>query len=151
MTKWNEVDEVLDFAIANEEEAARFYYDLSSRAENKWMRKVFEDYAKEEMRHKDKLMSVKKGKILLGSSKKVLDLKMSDYLVDVEATGDLDYQDAIILAMKKEKAAFRLYHDLSEAAEDEQVRELFAGLAQEEAKHKLRFELEYDDKFLQDN
>jgi rubrerythrin len=63
----------------------------------------------------------------------------------------MDYQSALILAMKQEKAAFRLYTDLAASTDDEKVRDLFLGLAQEEAKHKLRFEVEYDDDFLRDN
>jgi rubrerythrin len=47
--------------------------------------------------------------------------------------------------MKREKAAFKLYSDLAAACSDPQVRETLLRLAQEEAKHKLRFELEYDD------
>ena len=68
-----------------------------------------------------------------------------DYLVDVTPSSDMGFQDALILAMKKEKAAFRLYSDLAAVAADERIRDLFRALAQEEAKHKLRFELEYDD------
>jgi rubrerythrin len=41
--------------------------------------------------------------------------------------------------------------DLSERAENEEMRELFQMLAQEESKHKLRFELEYDDYVLREN
>ena len=53
--------------------------------------------------------------------------------------------------MKKEKAAFKLYTDLSEKAGDESLRSFFLALAQEEAKHKLSFELEYDDYVLTEN
>jgi len=53
--------------------------------------------------------------------------------------------------MNKEKAAFRLYTSLSERAEDAALKELFAALAQEESKHKLRFEVEYDDFVLREN
>jgi rubrerythrin len=52
--------------------------------------------------------------------------------------------------MKKEKAAFKLYNDLAGAVENVKVRTLFLALAQEEAKHKLHFEIEYDD-MLTDN
>ena len=79
------------------------------------------------------------------------DLKISDYLVDVEPDPGLDYQGALILAMKKEKAAFKLYTDLAEQAPDDNVKELFKSLAQEEAKHKLRFEIEYDDMVNREN
>jgi len=70
---------------------------------------------------------------------------MAEYVVDVAPSPDMNYQGALILAMKKEKAAFRLYTDLAASAADEKVKGTFLALAQEEARHKLRFEVEYDD------
>ena len=81
----------------------------------------------------------------------MLDLKIGDYLVDVEPTADMDYQQVLIVAMKKEKAAFRLYSDMAAATNDESLKELLLFLAQEEAKHKLHFEIEYDDVVLKEN
>jgi rubrerythrin len=81
----------------------------------------------------------------------VTDLRIADYTVEVEPTPDMDYQDALVLAMKKEKAAFRLYLDLADQAGNEELKLLFLSMAQEEAKHKLRFEIEYDDFVMQEN
>ena len=53
--------------------------------------------------------------------------------------------------MKQEKAAFKLYSDLARMASTAELRELLLGLAQEEAKHKLRFEIEYDENVLKEN
>ncbi|CAK0779854.1 hypothetical protein CCP3SC15_6990002 [Gammaproteobacteria bacterium] len=55
------------------------------------------------------------------------------------------------MAMKKEKAAFKLYTDLAASTDDVGVRNTLLALAQEEAKHKLRFEIEYDDQILVEN
>ena len=71
--------------------------------------------------------------------------------MDVQADQDLDFQGALILAMKREKAAFRLYTDLAAQTDDTDLAATFAGLAQEEAKHKLRFEVEYDEEILKEN
>jgi rubrerythrin len=87
----------------------------------------------------------------LPAAEKVMDLKIADYVMDVEPSSDLDYQDALIVAMKEEKAAFRLYSDLAAATDDEGLRATLLALAQEEAKHKLRFEIEYDDHILSGN
>jgi hypothetical protein len=103
------------------------------------------------LRHKGKLKSVKKGEKLLSSQQKVQDLKLGDYLVDIEPEGDLTLQDAMIVAMKREKAAYRLYSDLAQKVVDPEMKDLFLGLAQEEAKHKLYFETQYDDQILRDN
>ena len=151
MSTFGSADEVLDFAIEKEQEASEFYGDLAGRMKNPAMKKVFEGFAREEMGHKAKLTKVKEGKRLVQSEAKVMDLKIADYLVDVEPQPEMEYQDALILAMKKEKAAFRLYSDLATAAGDGELQDLFLSLAQEEAKHKLRFELEYDDNVLRWN
>jgi rubrerythrin len=145
MDNWSSVKEVLDFAIAQEEGAIEFYSGLAAEAERPEMRAVFKGFAQEERGHKQKLLGVKEGGALEPSEKQVVDLKIADYLVDITPTPDMTYQDVLVVAMKKEKAAFKLYMNLAAAAADETLRGLFTALAQEEAKHKLRFEVEYDD------
>ncbi len=140
------VDEILDFAIGQEEESARFYTDLASRAEDTRMRRVFEGFAGEELGHKAKLQAIKTDKSLAPAAKEIMDLEIADYLPDVKPSPDLDYLQALVMAMKGEKAAFRLYNDLATKANDEAVRSILLSLAQEEAKHKLRFEIEYDER-----
>ena len=150
-TEINQVDELLDYAIDREQDAHDFYMDLATRVDKPSMKQVFTQYASEELGHRRKLEGIKAGKTLLPSRKQVQDLKLADYLVDVDPEADLDYQETLILAMKREKAAFRLYSDLAKATDDPEVKLAFMALAQEEAKHKLRFEIEYDDQILQEN
>jgi rubrerythrin len=151
MNQWKTADEILDFAIGQEEQAHKFYTDLAGRMDRPWMSKIFSDFAKEELGHKKKLLDVKAGKRLAASEKKVLDLKIADYLVDVEPDANMDYQQALVLAMKKEKKAFKMYTDLAASTDDEGLEQTFLALAQEEAKHKLRFEIEYDSFIMTEN
>ncbi|MGC8657740.1 MAG: ferritin-like domain-containing protein [Desulfomonilaceae bacterium] len=151
MKQWNSVDEILDFAIGNEQQAHDFYNDLSAKMERPWMSEIFKNFAKEEMGHKRKLEDIKAGKKWGASNKKALDLKIGDYLVADEPGPEMDYQQALILAMKKEKKAFKLYTNLAETCGDDNLEKLFLSLAQEEAKHKLRFEIEYDDFIMTEN
>lgn len=145
------VDQILDFAIKNEEDAYEFYTNLANKMDRPHMKKVFEEFALEEKEHKAKLLAVKKGKSIVGSEKKVLDLKIGEGLIDIELNSDLNCQDALIVAMKAEKAAYKLYTDLALATDDTNLRATFLDLAQEEAKHKLRFEIEYDDYVLKED
>jgi len=144
-------DQILDFAIQKEEEAAELYSDLAATLNKPDMKKVFESFAREEMAHKARLIEVKNGERIVSAEKKIFDLKIGDNLVDVKPSPNMDYQHALIFAMKAEKAAFKLYNDLAQATDDPGLKELFLGLAQEEAKHKLRFEIEYDDQILTEN
>ena len=150
MDKFESVDDILEFAIAEEVAANRFYMELAGKMENPAMAKAFEDFAKEELDHKARLEAIKQDKTL-EPMEKVTDLKLADYLVDVEPQPDMDYQSALILAMKKEKAAYRLYTHLAAVAGDENLTKTFLRLAQEEAKHKLCLEIEYDEGVLKEN
>jgi rubrerythrin len=151
MTQWQSIDEVLDFAMECEQESADFYTELAGNMDRAYMREVFEGFAREELGHKARVKAIKEGKLMARVVKQVVDLKIGDYLVAEEPTAGMDYQDALIVAMKKEKAAFRLYSDLAAASDDANVESTFRTLAQEEAKHKLRFEVEYDEHFLTEN
>ena len=150
MEFFNSVEEILDFAITGETEAHQFYTDLADKMENPALRDVFLGFAREELGHKARLEGIKQGGAL-GALGPVQDLAIADYLVDAKPGANMDYQSALILAMKKEKAAFKLYSALASKVADEQLRDLFLMLAQEEAKHKLRFEIEYDDEILKEN
>jgi len=78
-------------------------------------------------------------------------MKMSDYLVKSNTKGKMTYQDALILAMKREKAAYKLYKRLAKSAPTKELKIIFTKLAAEEANHKMNFEIEYDDYIYIDN
>ena len=147
----NTVEEILRFAIEREVEAAEFYADLATRTEAAGMREVFLEFSAEELRHKARLEAVQAGAQRLAPEQSVVDLKIADYLVDVPEDASLNYQDALIVAMKREQAAYRLYSDMAEQVDAAQIREVFLGLAKEEARHKLYFESEYDERVLREN
>jgi rubrerythrin len=150
MKRFGSVEEILDFAIAREVEANKFYAQLGERMDSPAMREVFNEFAMEELGHKMKLEAVKGGEVEF-EEEQVQSLGIADYVVEGELRSDMSYTDALVAAMKREKAAYRLYVDLAAAAEAGELTEIFLALAQEEAKHKLRFEIEYDDVVLKED
>ncbi len=151
MEEFKSINDILEFAIQSEQEAVEFYSALASNATNKEMKTVFEQFAKEEMGHKAKLLKIKSDETFVVKAEQIVDLKIADYLVDVEASPNMSYEDALIVAMKKEKSAFKLYTNLAAKAPNDSMKNIFLSLAQEESKHKLRFEIEYDDFVLREN
>jgi len=147
----NTVDEILDYAIDQEQQAADFYEDVAQSAETAGMKKILLDFSEEEKRHKKILQAVKTGAHELTPEQEVLDLKITDYLVEVDVHEKLSYQDALIIAMKRERAAYELYTDMAAKIPASHLKEVLEGLAKEEAKHKLFFEAEYDERVLTDN
>jgi rubrerythrin len=151
MKDFNTINEILDFAMEEEQKAVEFYAELSQKAKNKDMKAVFQEFAREEVSHKVRLLKIKEEGEFTFENFQVADLKISDYMVKTVVTPEMSYEEALLLAMNKEKAAFRLYLALSEKAPNNTLKQLFLSLAQEESKHKLRFEIEYDDHVLRDN
>jgi rubrerythrin len=151
MQEFGTIDQILDFAIGKEQEAADMYSGLAKVAAQQDMRDVFQQFAAEELGHKAKLLNFKKTGETLVQPAKVADMKIGDYLIDVEIEEHLSYQKALILAMKLEKAAYKLYYELALVADNASFKQLLMVLANEEAKHKLRFEIEYDENILKEN
>jgi rubrerythrin len=151
MIDFSNIDDILDFAISNEQQAVDFYRELAIKANNNTIRHTFETFALEEVGHKEKLIRIKEEKSFSISKETVLDLKLADYIDNVKPSTAMTYQDALIIAMKREKSAFKLYTNLASKTNNMILQSLFSQLAIEESKHKLMFELEYDEVILKEN
>lgn len=151
MDTFGNVDAVLDFAIEREQEAVDFYNGLAARTENATLKKTLTAFAGVEQGHKEKLQEAKVGEVGAVGATEVVDMKIGDYLIDVEPNPEMDFQDALVLAIKREKAAMDLYADLASRVADEGLKALFQKLAREEATHKHSFETAYEEHYLSDN
>jgi len=138
--------EILEFAVAREVEAYHFFMALASRVTNPETRRAFEGFAKEELEHKAKLELeiMKMGRSVVVVEEEAPESK-EDFMVSAEGPPlDMDYKDILKLGMEKEEASFRTYVNLLGNVDNEESREVLLAIAEEEVKHKLRFELEYN-------
>lgn len=143
MAEYESDCEILEFAITREIEAFQFYTALSERMERPQMQKIFEELAQEELEHKARLeLEIIKTGQTAGTASQ--DLSADGYHIEGEFQFDIKMQQLLQMAIEKEKAAFELYVDLAAKVDDENSRETLLALAEEEVKHKMRFEHEYD-------
>ena len=139
--------EVIQLAIDNEQKAADLYAGMAAQTEDPAAKTHFEQLANMERGHKMKLETMDFAFFESRQVSPPQDLKISDYLVDVELKPNSSYQDTLLYAAKCEKAAAELYTDLANVYESQpEVSKMFQVLAQEEAHHKFTIEREYDDK-----
>jgi rubrerythrin len=143
------IDEILDYAISREEEAAALYTELAGRIERPGMREAFLEFAKEEEGHKRHLESIKAGELPALTIRQVQGLGIAEHLTKPELSANLTYAEALAFVIKAEQAAHELYTGLAETTDDPNLSAIFTALAGEEAKHKRRFELEYDEVVLE--
>lgn len=151
MSNFTSVDQALQFAIDREQEAIEFYSGLAGKATGAGMQEVFKGFAAEEAKHKSKLLSIKQGGQFKPAEQKVADMKIADYLAEVQPSADMDLQAALTVAMQREKKAYLLYRDLAATVAGGEFVEVFNALAQEEAGHKLYLETMYDEVVLTEN
>ncbi|MBN2596459.1 ferritin family protein [Labilibaculum sp.] len=144
-------EEIIDYAIDKEMDEIEFYSEVASRMDRKHVKGLFWDIALEKTARMLRLEKMKDVKPELNLDE-IKDMKITASLEDVDYTrNDLTYQDALIIAMKKEKAKFKFYLSMAESAVNKECRETFLALANDEARQKLKFEIEYDEHILVEN
>ena len=144
MQEFESDSEILEFAISREVESFQFYTALSKRMAQPEMQKLMKELAEEELEHKTRLELeiLKTGKTVdPGDPYKFSE---EEYTIEGEFIFDMGFQELLLMAIEKEKMAFELYADMSGKVHDENSRETLLALAEEEIKHKQRFEFEYE-------
>jgi rubrerythrin len=149
------IRDILHTAIQREIDAYDLYSTAAQKAEIAHARSTLQALAAQEVGHRRRLEGLLEGgafKSISGAQrKKVVDLKITDYLVEVALAADSDFQDILIVAGKREKASHDLYASLAQVAEDSEAIKLFELLASEELAHKNRIEALYEDIVYRDN
>ena len=142
------VNDVIDFAIEKEEKAMQFYQECAERAKNPGIKEFFREMVAEEQGHRDMLKNLDSLNLDSVKLEQVENLKISDYLVDVPFTENVSYQEALIVAMKKEEKAMAFYGGWKDKCMNEKASKLFQVLENEEEKHKQKLEKLYDEDIL---
>jgi rubrerythrin len=145
----DQLRKALDFAIAKENEAVTFYKEWAQKADDPTVRGLFAELAGVEHGHVEMLTHITPEEMASVSEIQPQDLGVSNWLVDIAAAPKMSLQEAMILAMKREENAVRLYTRLAEF--NGEARSLFEALAREETRHKRQLEAAYDDEILTDN
>ncbi len=146
--KMEEIQNIIDFAIEKEKEAAGFYHDLAGKVKLKALAEELRGIAAMEEAHRQRLEKMDIAAAVGSPPKQVVDLRIADYVVEKKPSPDMSWQDILSIAMHRELASINLYTDLEKLVTDHWAKRLFQNLAAEERGHKLFFEKIYDDEVL---
>jgi len=151
----NPLRSIIQTAIQREIDAHALYSNAAKIASTPHARDLLLDMAAQELGHRNRLEAMLKGDTFQVLSKRqakqVVDLKVTDYLVEEPLSPDSDLQTILIVAGKREKSSFELYSAMARVAGDPETVKLFEFLANEELTHKRRVETMYDDLVYQEN
>lgn len=139
------LEQALDYAIEREKEAHAFYLEWAEKVVGDDMTKAFLEFAEQECQHRETLEKIRKGNRVFRFKEDLFpSMHLVDFVVDARMGPDMTLEDALAVAMKREKASYRTYLELAAAVEDEALVDMFLSLAHEEANHRVRLEIEYD-------
>lgn len=143
--------EVIDFALKREKEAVQFYTELEHIAQFASQKELLSEIKGMEQGHVKILENLKTKSPEAIRVEKVPGFMASTYLVEAQPAKDMNYQDILIIAMKREDRSHALYEELLQQTENPELRKTFEMLAGEESKHKRFFEDLYDKYVQPDN
>ena len=123
-------------------DALKFVKDAAAQL---WLKEL----AGEQIKHRDLLQNFDTSKVKKFKPEKIQDLHISEYLVDKDISEVKDFQDVLIVAMKKEQKSYNFYVGMAKSTDNPEMKNLCKILAQEELKHKHKLELYYDDNVYQ--
>ena len=142
--------EVISFAVMREEESHEFYKHLAEKATDPFIKTLFSDFAKDELRHKQVLLDLETGsleKMLNEILEKRDGLGMAGNMEIAAPDPNMTFGNSLRFAMNREDKAFELYSLLAEISEDDDISILFLGLAKEEEQHFIKIEKTYKSLF----
>jgi rubrerythrin len=150
--------EVFDIAIKIEENGKQFYDRSREIITDPEVKKLFEELAQEEIKHKEKFQALKRQLPASATSGAVFDpnheldlyIKMmadqhvfiSSESLEAQLGGVKDARDALRLAVEFEKDSVIFFLSMQEASEGAKGKEFIGSLVKEEQEHLRRLSLE---------
>ncbi len=155
----SKVRDLLDIAVDREIVSEAFYLAAINRTEDPGARVLLRELAIQEAAHREWVKALKEKATVQPDWNPAKqpdltirpDLKISEFLVDVNLAEGASLQDVITAAMKRELDSIRFYTGMHDASGDTAVRQLCDKLVQEERTHKAKLEVFYEDFFLKED
>ena len=143
--KKEEITAILAKAIANEEEANRFYLKLADRVTDKTAKDTLLYLAQEEMGHKKYLERYREESFITNATniENVPECKVTEFISSPGIQYDMASKDAFLLASARELNSYNLYVGMASLHPEGDIRNMLLQMANEELKHKEKVEYLY--------
>jgi rubrerythrin len=137
--------EVIDQAIAREQESYDLYDTLSGRVADAVSRDTLHFMAGEELKHKEMLQKYKRGEMNSDALplRAVADARLVEALGTPDLAGPMQHKDIFLFAAGREKAAHEFYQRLADLQPPGALQTMLYAFAAEELGHKEKVEYLY--------
>jgi rubrerythrin len=141
----NTLADVIKMAIVKEKEAYDFYMDLYKIVEDKDAKDNLKFMAQEEAKHKEFLVNCQKGLVCANVLKMdaAIDYKIIENIEKPDIKKNMKSSEVYLVAANRELNAYNFYKSLADSYPAGEVKDLLTKMANEELKHKEKFEYLY--------
>ena len=138
-------DSIIEKAIANEEEANRFYLNLSEIVTDKMAKDTLLYLADEEKKHKEYLLRYRQESFIGNATEtdEATNNKIAEYLQAPAANYNIDSKDVYLLAAARELNSYNFYMGLASLHPEGEIKKMLLKMAAQEMKHKEKVEYLY--------
>ena len=139
------MDAIIQRAIANEEDAYRFYQMLADRVTDASAKDTLRYLAKQEQGHKEYLLRYREKSFMDNAAQgdENAMTKMTELLGSTAVKESMDSKEVYLLAAEKELNAYHLYKGWADLHPAGDIRDMLLKMAAEELKHKEKVEYLY--------
>jgi len=143
-----DMNEIVELCIDMEQQAIDLYAFARDQAKDEAARQKFQELVDMETIHK---VALQKFDIEAYLELPPANMKVTDYLMEPIFSENLNTQEILILAAKREDKTAKMYQDLADHfTSDKNLNTFFQMMADEELRHKHDLETEYEKEFLQE-
>jgi len=145
----DELADLWDTAIYKEIASQSLYLEAQRDTDDPAARSLLAELAVQELKHAEILRKLKESGWEPGdwSPTAAGDLRLSEYFKGPDTLEGAGLQEVLVFAMKREQQSVLFYTQMMGALRQEASKMLCLRLAQEELKHKMKLELEYEKLF----
>jgi len=138
--KTEEYKEILSFAVKSEIDANEYYLAIAKKAKDASVIQLFTELAADELNHKKSLEAYLKTDAKPLVFAKAIDYKISEAVEKPGISADMNFVDAVALAMKNEQEAMDMYNAMADSSQSAEQKQMFEALAVMEKGHKAYLE-----------
>jgi rubrerythrin len=141
------LDDLLQIAIQHEISSQKFYQDSIGKTSDRKVQNFLKSLVEEEKSHEKILVSIREMEIYKGSipvdEKMIIAAQQSHNLPIPELGAEPSLEEIYEIALRRETRAHLLFQQLARVTENEDLKELFINLAEEERNHHKNIEQGY--------
>ncbi len=139
----DQFNDIIDFAVHQEEIAVAFYRECLKIISGKEEQEVLREFEQMEKNHIKILEGIRKRGAEHITIPAIPDIMIKDE-APARPSSDTDIRGIVQLGLEREQKSLDLYSRLAESSSDPELEKIFTSLAAEEAKHKLYLDTLYN-------